>query len=53
VGELVGNLLLIQAAVVYFNSYSTGSHNEGLPFAIALGLAYLLFVLLCKRFYSS
>ena len=53
VGELVGNLLLIQAAVVYFNSYSTGTHREGLPLAIALGLAYPVFTLLCKRFYAS
>ena len=53
VGELVGNLLLIQAAIVYFNSYSTGAHNEGIPLAIALGLAYLVFIPLSKRFYSS
>ncbi|MDP6544964.1 MAG: UbiA family prenyltransferase [Phycisphaerae bacterium] len=53
VGELVGNLLLIQAAVVYFNSYSTGAHNEGIPLAIALGLAYLAFIPLSRRFYAS
>jgi len=53
VGELVGNLLLIQAAVIYFNSYSTGAHNEGIPLAIALGLAYLVFIPLSRRFYSS
>ena len=53
VGELVGNLLLIQAAVIYFNSYSTMAHNEGIPFAIALALAYLVFILLSKRFYAS
>jgi len=53
VGELVGNLLLIQAAVVYFNSYSTGAQHEALPFAIALGLAYPVFILLGKRFYAS
>jgi len=49
----VGNLLLIQAAVVYFNSCSTNAHNEGIPFAIALGMAYLAFILLSRRFYSS
>ena len=27
--------------------------GEGLPFAIALGLAYPVFLLLCKRFYAS
>ena len=53
VGELVGNLLLIQAATVYFNSCSTMAHNEGIPFAMALGLAYLLFALLSRRFYAS
>jgi len=53
VGELVGNLLLIQAATVYFNSYSTMAHREGIPFAMALGLAYLVFILLSKRFHAS
>jgi len=53
VGLLVGNLLLIQAAAVYFNSYSTGAQREGLPLAIALGLAYPVFTLLCRRFYAS
>jgi 4-hydroxybenzoate polyprenyltransferase len=53
VGELVGNLLLIQAAAVYFNSYSTNAQTEALPFAIALGLAYPVFILLCRRFYAS
>jgi hypothetical protein len=53
VGELVGNLLLIQAAAVYFNSYSTNAQGEALPFAIGLGLAYPAFILLCKRFYAS
>ena len=53
VGMLVGNLLLIQAAVVYFNSYSTNAHFEALPLAIALGLAYPIFLILCRRFYAS
>ena len=53
VGELVGNLLLIQAAVVYFNSCSTSAHSEGIPFAMALGAAYLAFVPLSRRFYAS
>ncbi len=53
VGEMIGNLLLIQAAVVYFNSYSTNTHREGIPFAMALGLAYPVFIFLCRRFYAS
>jgi hypothetical protein len=53
VGMLVGNLLLIQAAGIYFNSYSTGAHLEGIPLAIGLGLAYPVFSLLCRRFYAS
>ncbi|MCP4379421.1 MAG: hypothetical protein GY794_25025, partial [bacterium] len=53
IGMLVGNLLLIQAAVVYFNSYSTATHSKGIPFVIAFGGAYLVFTLLCRRFYSS
>jgi len=53
VAELVGNLLLIQAAAVYFNSYSTNARTEALPFAIGLGLAYPVFLVLCKRFYAS
>ena len=53
VGELIGALLLIQAAGVYFNSYSTMSQPQALPLAIALGLGYPAFILLCKQFYSS
>ena len=53
VGELVGNLLLIQAAVVYFNSYATTTLGQGLPFAVALCLAYPVFILLSRRFYAS
>jgi len=53
VGELVGNLLLIQAAVIYFNSYSTMAQRQALPLAICLGLAYPVFILLSKRFYAS
>lgn len=53
VGELLGNLLLIQAAATYFNSYSTNSQAEALPLAIALGAAYPVFIFLCRRFYAS
>ena len=53
VGMLVGNLLLIQAAGIYFNSYSTMAHSQGIPLAIGLGVAYPVFTLLCKRFYAS
>ena len=53
VGELIGALLLIQAAAVYFNSYWTDSRAEALPLAIALGAAYPVFIFLCRRFYAS
>jgi len=53
VGVLVGNLLLIQGVVVYFNSYATTTLGQGLPFAVALCLAYPVFILLSKRFYAS
>lgn len=53
VGELIGALLLIQAAAIYFNSHWTNARDEALPLAIALGAAYPVFIFLCRRFYAS
>jgi 4-hydroxybenzoate polyprenyltransferase len=53
IGVLVGNLLLIQVAVVYFNSTSTNASIEALPLAAALWAGFLCFIWLAKRFYAS